>query len=127
REELDAIPREGEGQLLSLAAIEACMTTEYKVARWEPPPKRPGTPEFVHWPEHQRRAEMLLWLEEQVKPVLARYGNQALTWFVGGDFAMRQDRSDYPLGFVDQQLKRHVPLIMELRKCPYDQQKQALF
>src|SRR5690606_10515993 len=68
-----------------------------------------------------------MWLEEQVKPVLARYGNQALTWFVGGDFAMRQDRSAYPLGFVDQQLKRHVPLILELRKCPYDQQKQALF
>ena len=40
---------------------------------------------------------------------------------------MRQDRTCLPIGFVDQQLKRHVPLIVELRECPYDQQRQALF
>lgn len=127
REELDAIPREGEGTLLPLAWIEACSTSEYKVLRWEPPAPTRGLPEFVHWPERQRRAEMLMWLENNVKPILERFGNQALTWFVGGDFAMRQDRSSYPLGYVDEVLKRHVPLILELAKCPYDQQKQALF
>jgi len=127
REELDAIPREGEGTLLPLAWIEKCSTPEYKVARWAPPPKAAGMPDFVYWPESQRRAEMLMWLESHVKPVLMRFANQQLTWSVGGDFAMRQDRSSYPLGFVDQVLNRHVPLIVELRQCPYDQQKQALF
>jgi len=122
REELDAIPREGDGVLLPLAWIEACSTAEYKVARWEPP-----FPGFVDMPEAARRGEMLAWLEREVAPVLWRYHNQGLTWFLGGDFAMRQDRSAFPLGFVGQDLKRHVPLIVELRTCPYDQQKQALF
>ncbi|MEQ1689109.1 MAG: hypothetical protein ABL874_11095, partial [Sphingopyxis sp.] len=122
REELDVIPREGEGVLLPLAWIEACSTPDYKVARWEPP-----YPGFVDMAEHIRRAEMLTWLEREVKPVLARYADLPFTWSIGGDFAMRQDRSAYPIGYVAQDLKRHVPMIVELRQCPYDQQKQTLF
>lgn len=122
REELDAIPREGDGVLLPLAWIEACSTDEYKVARWEPPAE-----DFVDWPESARRADMLEWLEREVAPILRRFDNLPVTWSLGGDFAMRQDRSAYPLGYTAQDLKRHVPLILELRSCPYDQQKQALF
>lgn len=127
REELDAIPREGEGVLLPLAWIEKVSTSEYIVARWEPPKERLGGKEFVWWPEAARRAEMERWLEDHVLPVLSRYHNQNLEWFLGGDFAMRQDRSSYPIGFTDQVLKRHVPLIIELKNCPYDQQRQTLF
>lgn len=122
REELDVIPREGDGVMLPLAWIEACSTAEYKVARWEPP-----FPGFVDMPEAARRAEMLMWMTRELLPVIARYHDQALTWHLGGDFAMRQDRSAYPIGYVGQDLKRHVPLLVELRACPYDQQKQALF
>lgn len=122
REELDAIPREGEGTLLTLAAIEACSSAEYRVCRWEPP-----VATFVNWPEHLRRAEMQEWLNRTLLPILDRYRDGGHTWFLGGDFAMRKDRSAYPIGFVDQQLRRHVPLLLELRTCPYDQQKQALF
>lgn len=122
REELDVIPREGDGVAITLAAIEKCSTAEYVVLRWTAPAE-----DFTYWPEHQRRGEMQTWLDRNVLPVLQRYADQALTWFVGGDFAMRQDRSAYPLGFVGQDLKRHVPLIVEMRACPYDQQKQALF
>ncbi|MED5550048.1 MAG: hypothetical protein VX529_11885 [Pseudomonadota bacterium] len=122
REELDAIPREGDGVLLPLAWIEACSTTDYKVVRWEPPHEG-----FVDMPESARRGEMALFLQEKVAPALDRFREQGLTWHLGGDFAMRQDRSAFPIGFVGQDLKRHVPLILELRACPYDQQKQALF
>lgn len=122
REELDAIPREGEGVLLPLAWIEAASEQKYKVLRWSPP-----QPEFVRWPEDARRGEMRDWLHREVLPLLAPYHNTGLTWFVGGDFAMRQDRSSYPVGFVDKTLHRHVPLILEMAQCPYDQQKQALF
>src|SRR3546814_10336716 len=48
-------------------------------------------------------------------------------WALGGDFAMRQDRADYAFGYTAENLARHVPLIVELRECPYDQQKQAVF
>lgn len=122
REELDAIPREGEGVLLPLAWIEACSTEEYHVARWSPPYE-----DFVHMPKHARRGEMAEWLNRNVLPILKRYANQGLTWYNGGDFGMRQDRASYPFGFVDEKLRLHVPLILELHKCPYDQQKQALF
>lgn len=122
REELDAIPREGDGVFLPLAWIEACSTPEYKVLRWEPP-----FDGFVDMPKQARRAEMLMWLIREVQPIIARYHNTGHEWFVGGDFAMRQDRSSFPFGYVDQGLKRHVPFLIELRECPYDQQKQALF
>lgn len=127
REELDAIAREGEGVLLPLAWIEACSTDRYQVRRWSSPPRDAQLGEFVHWPERMRKAEMLMWLEDQVRPVLKAYAGQGFTWFLGEDFAMRQDRTCLVLGFVDQQLKRHVPLIIEMAQCPYDQQKQALF
>ena len=127
REELDAIAREGEGVLLPLAWIEACSTDRYQLRRWSPPPRHAQLGEFVHWPERTRKAEMLMWLEEQVRPVPKAYAGQGFTWFLGEDFAMRQDRTCLALGFTDQQLKRHVPLIIEMAQCPYDQQKQALF
>ncbi|WP_200887398.1 hypothetical protein [Sphingomonas sp. ERG5] len=122
REELDVIPREGEGVLLPLAWIEACSSTEYVVLRWAP-----SHADFVRWPESARRGEMHDWLYRNVLPIIQRYAGQGLTWFLGEDFAMRQDRTALILGFVGQDLKRHVPLIVELRTCPYDQQKQALF
>lgn len=122
REELDAIPREGDGVLLPLAWIETNSTTQYDVLRWEPP-----FPGFVDMSAEARQGEMLMWLIRQVQPVITRYHNQALEWFVGGDFAMRQDRSAFAFGHVAQDLKRHVPFLAELRTCPYDQQKQALF
>lgn len=122
REELDAIPREGDGALLPLAVIEAAMREDFLVPRWEPP-----APDFVDWPEEARRADMARWLKESVDPALERLRALRTLFYIGGDFGMRQDRSSFACGYVGQTLHRHVPLIVELRACPYDQQKQALF
>lgn len=119
-EELDAIPREGEGVAIPLAWIEACSNPEFKMVRWSPPVEN-----FVDWPEHQRRAEMALWLEENVGPILATF--PAKRTAVGEDFGMRADRSCIAAGYTGQDLVRRVPLIVELDRCPYDQQKQAFF
>ncbi len=69
------------------------------------------------------------WLDrEVVLPVLQRFADRGLTGDLGGDFAMRQDRSAFVRRLRRRSdLKRHVPLIVELRTLPYDQQKQALF
>jgi phage FluMu gp28-like protein len=120
REELDAIPREGDGVAIPLAWIEACSRQEHKVLRWSPP-----AADFVDWAEERRRASMQAWIEEHLAPELARLPNVQVS--VGGDFAMRQDRSAYPVGYVGQQLQRVAAFIVELRQCPYDQQKQVLF
>jgi phage FluMu gp28-like protein len=122
REELDVVPREGEGVLLPLVWIEACSSADYVVKRWSPPSET-----FVDQPEAIRRAEMEAWLEREVGPVLDRLREIDARFSIGEDFAMRQDRSSIAVGYTAQNLHRHVPLIVELQKCPYDQQKQALF
>lgn len=126
REELDCVPREGEGVLLPLAWIEACSERSYQVVRWSPQSAGVGAENFVDWPEAERRAHMADWLERQVKPhlhLLVGKGPTAL----GEDFAMRQDRTCIAAGYTAQDLTRHVPLIVEMHRCPYDQQKQALY
>lgn len=125
REELDAVPREGDGTMLALALIEAAQQQDYRVARWVPP-EPAGSLEFVDWPEQLRRDHMDLWIKEHITPELEKFPAGALC-ALGGDFAMRQDRAAYAAGYTDQMLHRHVPLIAELRQCPYDQQKQLLF
>ena len=62
REELDAIPREGEGQLLPLAWIESVANDNYMVQRWEAPPSQAGAPDFPYWSGERRKASMLAWL-----------------------------------------------------------------
>lgn len=121
KQELDAIPADGEGQMLKLTLIEGCMKPEHVVLRWKPP-----ADDFVDWPEETRHDEMQLWLHEKVAPVLASLHDNHQHYF-GEDFAMRQDQTAIAVGYVAQNLDRIVPLIVELRTCPYDQQKQALF
>lgn len=126
REELDAVPREDSGTMLALALIEAAMVPEYTVCRWEKPAPDGQGREFVDWPEGRRRAQMAAWIEEHVQPALDALPAQWV-YGVGGDFAMRQDRSAFAVGYADQQLVRHVPLLVEARECPYDQQRQLLW
>lgn len=112
--------REGEGTLLPLAWIEACSSQDFVVKRWAPPAE-----DFVDWPEAARRAEMRDWLDREVLPILQSL--PLVSTHIGEDFAMRRDRTSIAVGYTDQRLVRKVPLIVELQRCPYDQQKQALF
>lgn len=121
KEELDAIPREGEGQLLSLAAIEACSTPAYKVLRWAPP-----LANFLGLSDVVREAAIDEWLERQVRPVLAELLDDSAT-AIGEDFGMRQDRTDIAIGQTAQDLTRQVKVVLELRQCPYPQQRQILY
>jgi len=125
REELDAIPREGDGTMIPLAQIEARQTDKYPVVAWsQPEPK--GGKAFVDWSEYDRREHMAQWLADNVTPLLHALPENA-DCALGEDFAMRQDRSDIAVGFTDQRLVRHAAFLVELRECPYDQQKQVLF
>ncbi|WP_321392806.1 hypothetical protein [Emcibacter sp.] len=122
KQELDAVPADGTGQMLPLAWIEACQKQEHVAVRWEPP-----QPDFVDWPESARKADMQLWLQENVLPLIKETLPSERQTFLGEDFAMRQDRTAFAIGYVTQNLTRKMPFIVEMDKCPYDQQKQALF
>lgn len=125
REELDAIPREGDGTMIPLAQIEARQTDKYPVVAWSKPEPKGGK-EFVDWSEFDRREHMAQWLADNVTPLLHALPENA-DCALGEDFAMRQDRSDIAVGFTDRRLVRHAAFLVELRECPYDQQKQVLF
>jgi len=124
REELDVIPREGEGRYISLTLIENCMTKDYTVARWSPPEET-----FVDWPQSKRREIMKRWLDQELQPLLREFAETVAhrARAFGEDFAMRNDRTAIALGYTADDLVRHVPIIIELFACPYDQQEQVLF
>jgi phage FluMu gp28-like protein len=119
-EELDCVPSNSAGAWLSRALIEARMV-EAPVLRWSPPAK-----DFAIWPEHQRTADMLAWLEEHVGPVLATLDKTARSGF-GMDFGRSGDLSVLLPYQVTQALRRRFPFALELSDCPFDQQREALY
>ena len=119
-QELDAIPKEGSGVAIPLNWIEACSTDEFQVVRWSP-----SSEDFVDWPEYQRRLEFRTWLETVVRPLIEALMQSAREIFGGLDFGMLHDRSCLPFFRVAQNLTREVPVLVELHKVPYDQQRQV--
>jgi phage FluMu gp28-like protein len=119
-EELDCVPKNGDGVWLSRALIERCMRQDIPVLRLEKPP------EFTFVPKWQRLGEINDWLEENVKPLIAKMPPGLMT-SMGGDFARTGDLSVfYPLAQL-QNLKHRMPFLIELRGMPFDCQRLVLF
>lgn len=119
-EELFCIPSKSGGAYLVRTVIEACMDPTIPVLRWEPPAS-----DFVDWSDGQRYREMRDWLKATLNPILSTLPKRR-SWF-GEDFARNGDLTDiWPLHEVDG-LTLRTPFLLELRDCPFSQQKQALF
>lgn len=119
-EELDCIPRNSSGAWLSRALIEARMEGG-TVLRWKPPEEG-----FVMWSEGQRTAEMRAWLHEHVAPQMALL-DPTLTSFIGEDFGRTGDLSVMVPGQIRKHLQRRMPFSVELKNCPFDQQREVFF
>lgn len=120
-EELDCIPANGSGYWLTRALIEARMNKELPVLRWAPP-----SADFVHWPEHLRTAEMREWLDANVLPLLLALDANCPS-FVGEDFGRTGDLTVIAPCQLLANMRRRFPFLLELRNCPFDQQREALF
>lgn len=120
-EELDCIPKNGSGSWLTRALIEARMNKDLPVLRWAPP-----APDFVHWPEHLRTAEMREWLDTHVLPLLLALDPDAPS-FIGEDFGRTGDLTVMAPCQLLANLRRRFPFLLELRNCPFDQQREAFF
>lgn len=120
-EELFCIPSQGTGTYLTRQLIEACMSPDIPVLRWTPP-----ADDFVDWPEERRHREMLEWLNAELGPVLASLPRDARS-YLGEDFGRTGDLSVYWPIIELQNLILAAPFVLELRNCPFHQQKQALF
>lgn len=119
-EELNCVPREGGGAVLSRALIEKRMVVEGPVLRLT------CKPEFVHWPQHLREAEIADWCEKNLLPELKLLDPETPCVF-GEDFARRRDLSVVAPMQLLKSLVRRVPFMIEMRQVPFEQQRQALF
>lgn len=120
-EELFCIPSIGSGIYLTRTLIEKQMREGVPVLRWSPP-----ADDFTEWPKRKRKSYMRDWIEEHVDPLLAKL-DPDLRHALGQDYAYAQDLSVLWLLAVTRLLKRETPFIIEMRRMPFEQQKQLFF
>ena len=117
-EELFCIPSEGSGAWLSGPLIEARARPGIPVLRLT----RPA--EFTHWPAHLREADVEAWCERELLPVLKTL-DPFLWHYLGADYGRVSDLSVlWPLA-IARTLRRITPFVVEMRRIPFDQQRQV--
>ena len=120
-EELFCIPSKSSGAYLTRPLIESCMVPGIPVIRWEPPAK-----DFVDWPLEQAEAHTLVWLDDNVGPLLAGLPSDRPHYF-GQDFGRSGDLTDIWPATEQADLSLNTPFILELFNCPHRTQEQMLF
>lgn len=118
-EELHCIPKASSGAYLSGAAIEACMSPEHAVARLNCPDG------FELRPLDERARFVEEWLDEHVALHLRRLNPDRITG-LGEDFGRSSDLTVLTIGQENRDMSITVPLIVELRNMPIEQQKQVI-
>ncbi|HRJ61587.1 MAG TPA: hypothetical protein PKZ97_13470 [Azospirillaceae bacterium] len=119
QEELYCIPRNGGGVWLPRAAVEACASPDVPVLRWKAPD------DYLTWPDDARARDVAAWCEAHLAPLLAA-ADPNLESALGMDYAMEADLSVIWPGQIARDLSRRSLFVLELRQCPFDQQRQIL-
>ena len=120
REELDVIPRDGNGVMLPGVWIEAAMREERSVLRIA------LDDDFAQKPPAQRAAYVTAWIEQHLKPELAKL-DKSQRHSYGQDFARHRDFSVITPLAIAQNLFRTVPFVVEMHNVPTRQQEQILW
>ncbi|MDD1016847.1 hypothetical protein [Pseudomonas rubra] len=120
REELDAVPRDGNGVCIPGVWIEDAMRPGRPVLRLALPD------DFTQQPVYRRDAYVEEWIERNLAPVVAQL-NPDLRHFLGMDYARHRDFSIACPMSVDQARHRDVPFVIEMHRVPARQQKLVLF
>lgn len=120
REELDAIPRDGNGVCIPGVWIEDAMRPDRQVLRLA------LADDFTQQPVHRRDAFVEDWIERYLADVL-RQLDPSLRHFLGMDYARHRDFSIICPMSVDQVRHRDVPFVVEMHRVPARQQKLVLF
>ncbi|MDG9783696.1 hypothetical protein [Metapseudomonas otitidis] len=120
REELDAVPRDGNGVCVPGVWIEDAMQAGRPVLRLA------LDDDFAKQSVARRDAYVEEWIERNLKPVMAQL-DPSLRFYAGQDYARHRDFSIIVPMSVDQARHRDVPFVVEMHKVPYRQQKLVLF
>lgn len=118
-EELFCIPSQGSGTFLTRAVIEACMSSDIPVIRYE----KKNT--FAEALDTIRQAEVEAWCEEVLAPILATLDPKRRHYF-GEDFGRTGDLSVITPLAEQQDTTFRAPFMLELRNIPFQQQEQIL-
>lgn len=121
REELDAIPRDGNGICIPGVWIERAMPEERPVIRLA------LDDDFIHMTEAERAAWGNDWIDKELRPVMAETLNPDLRHVFGMDFARHRHFSSIVPMAIMQNLCRDVPFLLELNNVPSALQQQILF
>jgi len=120
REELDAIPRDGNGVCIPGVWIDDAMRPDREVLRLA------LDDDFANQPVYRREAYVADWIDRNLAPV-AKLLNPELRHFFGMDYARHRDFSIFCPMSLDQARHRDVPYVIEMHRVPTRQQQQILF
>lgn len=120
REELDAIPRDGNGVLLPGVWIEEAMREQRPVLRLA------MDDDFVKLTPDDRKAWMDAWIAENVDPLLGALNPQN-RHVLGYDFARHRHFSTIVPLEIEQTMRRRVPFVLEMHNVPTRQQQDVLW
>lgn len=122
REELDVIPRDGEGSAIPSVWIERAMAEVRPVLRIV------FDDDFPRRSERERETWCATWIATTLMPVLTKaMDGFAGRWAVGMDFARHRHFSVITPARITQDLRRDVPFLIELANAPTRQQEQILW
>lgn len=120
REELDVIPRDGNGTSLPTVWIERASVQGRPVLRLVLPEN------FVNKTKYEREDFANGWINANLKDLLQKLDKKWL-WYFGQDYARHRDFSVICPLAVTQNLRRDVPFVIEMQRVPARQQLQILF
>lgn len=122
REELDVIPRDGEGSAVPGVWIERAMPEVQPVLRIV------FDDDFPRRPERERETWCATWIAVHLQPqIQAAMAGFTGRWAIGMDFARHRHFSVITPARVTQDLRRDVPFLVELANAPTRQQEQILW
>lgn len=120
REELDAIPRDGNGVCIPGVWIDEAMRADRSVLRLA------LDDDFTQQPVYRREAYVDDWIDRYLSTLIPQLDPE-LRHFLGMDYARHRDFSIICPMSVDQARHRDIPFVVELHKVPTRQQQQILF
>ncbi|KOQ71560.1 hypothetical protein JY409_03410 [Stenotrophomonas maltophilia] len=122
REELDVVPRDGDGSAIPSVWLDRAMAETRPVLRIV------FDDDFPKRAEREREIWCASWIATQLMPTLkAATKGFSGRWAVGMDFARHRHFSVIKPARVEQDLRRVVPFLIELANAPTRQQEQILW
>ncbi|PJL35523.1 hypothetical protein [Stenotrophomonas maltophilia] len=122
REELDVIPRDGDGSAIPSVWIDRAMSEVRPVLRLV------FDDDFPKRSEKEREIWCAAWIATTLLPTLrAAVAGFTGRWAVGMDFARHRHFSVIKPAKVGQDLRRDVPFLIEMANAPTRQQEQILW